>query len=328
MNTATQEKPKTRFVYNLDNLERAPEGPNSCAVAPSRLLSGDSLATGKSTTRGPVLSGSHVHIAWVVKPRGTGSKLHTHPNEQFNYVLKGTLIADIDGQVLRVPAGHVIHIPAGMPHSHVSSPEEDVHFIAAKDTRHGIVGPPVDGKLNGPRALPGVGASNDNEWPTGADGELIAQSPRVSKERVRYVYKWEELDKVPEGACSAKVLPAGKVSGKSSSFGAALVGEKIQVGLIRKGRGSGSKLHTHPNEQFNMVLEGALQADIDGQTGVMVPRNHAIHMPAGVVHSCVASAAGDVLFFVAKDTRHGLAGPPIDGIEDGPRYLPGFGPGK
>ena len=328
MNTATQGKPKTRFVYNLDNLERAPEGPNSCAVAPSRLLSGDSLATGKSTTRGPVLSGSHVHIAWVVKPRGTGSKLHTHPNEQFNYVLKGTLIADIDGQVLRVPAGHVIHIPAGMPHSHVSSPEEDVHFIAAKDTRHGIVGPPVDGKLNGPRALPGFGASKDNEWPTGADGELIAQSPRVSQERVRDVYKWEELDKVPEGACSAKVLPAGKVSGKSSSFGAALVGEKIQVGLIRKGRGSGSKLHTHPNEQFNMVLEGALQADIDGQTGVMVPRNHAIHMPAGVVHSCVASAAGDVLFFVAKDTRHGLAGPPIDGIEDGPRYLPGFGPGK
>jgi hypothetical protein len=49
-------------------------------------------------------------------------------------------------------------------------------------------------------------------------------------------------------------------------------------------------------------------------------------MPAGVVHSCVASAEGDVLFFVAKDTRHGLAGPPIDGIEDGPRYLEGFGP--
>jgi len=132
---------------------------------------------------------------------------------------------------------------------------------------------------------------------------------------------------VPEGRCSAKVLPAGKVSGKSSSFGAALVGEKIQVGLIHKGRGSGSKLHTHPNEQYNLVLEGALQADIDGQT-VMVPRHHVIHMPAGIVHSCVASAEGDVQFFVAKDTRHGLAGPPVDGIEDGPRYLPGFGPRK
>lgn len=326
MSTVIQDNTKRRFVYNLDDLAQVPEGPNSCAVAPSRLLSGDTLDTGKSTTRGPVLSGSHVHIAWVVKPRGTGSKLHTHPNEQFNYVLKGTLIADIDGQVLRVPAGHVIHIPAGMVHSHVASPEEDVHFIAAKDTRHGITGPAVDGRHDGPRVLSGFGAGN--EWPTGADGELVAQSPRVSAEQVRYVYKWDELDKVPEGRCSAKVLPAAKVSGKSSSFGAALVGEKIQVGLIRKGRGSGSKLHTHPNEQFNMVLEGALVADIDGQEGVMVPRHHAIHMPAGVVHSTVASAAGDVVFFVAKDTRHGLAGPPIDGIEDGPRFLPGFGPKK
>ena len=41
-----------------------------------------------------------------------------------------------------------------------------------------------------------------------------------------------------------------------------------------------------------------------------------------------ASAEEDVVFFVAKDTRHGLAGPPVDGIEDGPRYLPGFGPAK
>jgi len=324
--TAVQQKP-IRYVYNMDDLARVPDGPTSCKVTPSRLLSGDSLETGKSTTRGPVLSGSHVHVAWVVKPRGTGSKLHSHPNEQFNSGLKGTLIADIDGQVLRVPAGHVIHIPAGMVHSHVSSPNEDVHFIAAKDTRHGITGPAVDGKHNGPRTLSGFGAKTDNEWPVGADGELIAQSPRVTDGKVRYVYKWDELDTVPEGSCSARVIPTGTVSGKSSSYGAALVGEKIQVGLIRKGRGSGSKLHTHPNEQYNLVLEGALQADIDGQS-VMVPLHHAIHMPAGVVRSCVDSCDGDVQFFVAKYKRHGLAGPPIDGIEDGLHYLPGFGPKK
>jgi quercetin dioxygenase-like cupin family protein len=328
MQTLDRQQAEKRYVYNLEALDTVPEGPNSCQVAPSRLLSGPTLQTGKSTTRGPVLSGTHVHVAWVVKPRGTGSKLHTHPNEQFNYVLQGTLIADIDGQVLRVPAGHVIHIPAGVPHSHVASAEEDVHFIAAKDTRHGIVGPPVDGKLDGPRTLSGHGDRPENEWPVGPDGSLLAQSPRVSEQRVRYVYRWDELDRVPEGSCSARVLPAARVSGKSSSFGAALVGDKIQVGLIRKGRGSGSKLHTHPNEQFNLVLEGALVADIDGQVAVPVPRYHAIHMPAGVVHSTVASAEGDVVFFVAKDTRHGLAGPPIDGIEDGPRYLPGFGPAR
>ena len=131
---------KIRYVYNLNDLDRVPEGPCSAKVAPSKLLSGDTLATGKSTTVGPVLSGTHVHVAWVRKPRGTGSKLHTHPNEQFNYVLRGTLIADMDGQVMRVPPGHVIHIPAGMVHSHVSSPEDDVLFIAVKDTRHGMTG--------------------------------------------------------------------------------------------------------------------------------------------------------------------------------------------
>jgi quercetin dioxygenase-like cupin family protein len=147
----------------------------------------------------------------------------------------------------------------------------------------------------------------------------------VSKEQVRYVYRWDELDRMPEGLCSAKVTPRNFVSKKSSSFGAALSGERIHVGLIRKARGSGAKLHTHPNEQFNIVLEGTMLADIDGQH-VQVPPRHAIHMPTGVVHATMASGEGDVLFFVAKDTRHGLAGPPIDGIEDGPRFLPGFGP--
>ena len=88
MSTTTQEKSTIRYVYNLDQLDRVPEGPCSAQVAPSRLLSGDTLATGKSTTVGPVLSGSHVHVAWVVKPRGTGSKLHTHPNSR-SIVLRG-----------------------------------------------------------------------------------------------------------------------------------------------------------------------------------------------------------------------------------------------
>jgi len=37
------------------------------------------------------------------------------------------------------------------------------------------------------------------------------------------------------------------------------------------------------------------------------------------------ATVADVLKLV-KDTSHGMAGPPVDGIEDGPRFLPGFGP--
>ena len=69
MTTGLQERPK-QYVYSFDALDRAPEGLTSCVVTPRRLLSGETLATGKSTTVGPVLSGSHVHVAWLLKPRG------------------------------------------------------------------------------------------------------------------------------------------------------------------------------------------------------------------------------------------------------------------
>jgi len=315
-----------KHVYRFEDLDRVPDGPCSAQVQPRRLLSGETLKTGKSTSVGAVVKGERVQVALVHKARGTGSKIHTHANEQFNYVLQGTLIADMDGQVFRVPKGHVVHIPAGMPHSHVSSADEDVIFYAVKDTRTGIVGPPVDGVYNGPRHLPGFGLGT-NEWKIGPEGLPEPQTKNTSGNKVQYVYDIANLDAVPAGPTSAQVIPRNFISRKSSSFGAALRGEKVQVGHIHKGVGSGTKLHTHPNEQFSFVLSGTMIYEIDGQT-VEAPANSVTHLPPGVQHSAIASAAGDVLTFVAKDTSHGMSGPPVDGIEDGPVYLPGFRPGK
>ncbi|MEL0107329.1 MAG: cupin domain-containing protein [Rhodospirillales bacterium] len=138
--------------------------------------------------------------------------------------------------------------------------------------------------------------------------------------QTQYIYDFDELDEMPQGPTSGKVSPRNFVSGKSSSFGAAITGETMHVGLIHKAAGTGSKLHNHPNEQFNFVLKGTLQAEIDGQT-VLVPEGHVIHIPAKVYHSICATPDEDVIFYVVKDTRHGLAGPPVDGKEDGPRVL-------
>ena len=99
----------------------------------------------------------------------------------------------------------------------------------------------------------------------------------------------------------------------------------MQVGIAHKRRGTGSKIHKHPNEQYNFVLKGTLVVDIDGQQ-TTCPTGSVIHIPAGVIHSTCASEEGDVIFYVCKDNRHGLAGAPLDGIEDGARYLPGFEP--
>ena len=111
--------------------------------------------TGYSTAHGGVVEGERMLIGYIHKPRGTGSRMHRHPNEQFNYVVKGTLKGSVNGKRVVAPAGTLIYIPANAPHTLVSTPEEDVIFIAIKDLSHGIIGKAVDGTMEGPAYLKG-----------------------------------------------------------------------------------------------------------------------------------------------------------------------------
>ena len=81
--------------------------------------------------------------------------MHMHPNEQFNYVLQGTLDVNIGGHKFLAPAGTLVHVPANTEHQMIATPEEDVIFLALKDLSHGIVGMAVDGKMSGPEYLEG-----------------------------------------------------------------------------------------------------------------------------------------------------------------------------
>lgn len=289
---------QTRHIYDFKALDRHPDGPCSGTVTPGRPLGGASAASHAA------IKGERVQVAVVCQPRGTGAGPQVDPAEQFNYVLQGVLIADIDGKLLRVPSGHVLHIPAGMPHRLAADGLEDAVFYSARDARHPLA----------ERSALSMDMSK-------------AQTQNRSGRDVRYVYQIAALDAVPEGDCSAKVTPNNFISKKSSSFGAALTGQWLHVGRIHKGVGSGTKLHNHPNEQFSFVLEGTMLYEIDGRKDLQAPPGTVTHLPPGIVHSALASAAGDVVTFVAKDTSHGMSGPPVDGIEDGPIYLPGFRPG-
>jgi quercetin dioxygenase-like cupin family protein len=113
--------------------------------------------TGYSTSNGGVVEGVRMLVGMIDKPRGTGSRMHSHPNEQFNYVVKGTLKGSVNGKRVLAPAGSLIYIPANAPHTLVSTPEEDVIFIAIKDLSHGIIGRAVDGTMAGPHYEPGFG---------------------------------------------------------------------------------------------------------------------------------------------------------------------------
>ena len=111
--------------------------------------------TGYSTSKGGVVEGESMLVGYIHKAKGTGSRPHSHPNEQFNYILQGTLDVEIDGQKFQAKAGSVVYVPANMEHSMVALPEEDVIFIAIKDLSHGIIGKATDGTMSGPRYMKG-----------------------------------------------------------------------------------------------------------------------------------------------------------------------------
>ena len=111
--------------------------------------------TGYSTSKGGVVEGERMLVGYINKAKGTGSRPHSHPNEQFNYILQGTLDVEIDGQKFLAKAGSVVYVPANMEHSMVATPEEDVIFIAIKDLSHGIIGKATDGTMDGPRYMSG-----------------------------------------------------------------------------------------------------------------------------------------------------------------------------
>ena len=128
-----------KYQFPLANLKKVPAG------------------TGYSTSHGGVVEGARMLVGWIHKPRGTGSRMHTHKNEQFNYVVQGTLKGSVNGKRVVAPAGTLIYIPANAPHTLVSTPDEDVIFMAIKDLSQGIIGKAVDGKMSGPHYEKGFG---------------------------------------------------------------------------------------------------------------------------------------------------------------------------
>lgn len=126
-----------RYTFDLARLQTIDAGP------------------GYSTAHGPVVEGERIQIGLIRMPKGTGARPHSHPNEQWVYVLEGTLESEVEGVKSRVPAGSLIYIPANAVHSAVATPEGDVLFLTAKDMSHGIVGTAVDTSIAAPAYAPG-----------------------------------------------------------------------------------------------------------------------------------------------------------------------------
>lgn len=109
-----------------------------------------------TTADGKVVKGDKIYVGIVTKKQGSGSQPHRHSFEQFNYVLKGTLKAWVDGEERLVSPGGLVHIPANTLHTTVASAEGDCVYLMIKEvTPFGTSGVPEDPNVKGPRYEPG-----------------------------------------------------------------------------------------------------------------------------------------------------------------------------
>jgi quercetin dioxygenase-like cupin family protein len=255
-----------------------------------------------SSAYGSVIVGERMQVAMVHKEKGTGSRLHSHPNEQFNYVLKGEIRAKVEEEETMMRPGDLVHIPANAAHYLVAVSEGGADYFVVKDTSWGIAGAAVDGKKTGAH------------YETGLEPEKRVSSVR-QEEPMKYFYNLDEKDDIAIGP------------DYSSAHGGWVKGERLQVLLYHKPKGTGSRPHRHSNEQFIYILQGSVIARIEDKEKI-AGKGEVIHIPVNALHSMVATTQEDVVYYVAKDTTFGIHGIPEDGEKTGAHYEPGYAPEK
>ena len=93
-----------------------------------------------STTAASCVEGDRMMFALARMAAGTGADAHSHPNEQWIYVLEGTFVGDVAGVPFEAKPGVVIYIPANTVHSGKATAEADVVFLTVKDNSHSLHG--------------------------------------------------------------------------------------------------------------------------------------------------------------------------------------------
>jgi quercetin dioxygenase-like cupin family protein len=93
-----------------------------------------------SSVEGGVVEGDRMIVALMRMPAGTGAEPHSHPNEQWIYILEGTFRAKVGDKEVEAKAGSLLYIPSNVVHSGKATPDGDVVFFTCKDASHSLHG--------------------------------------------------------------------------------------------------------------------------------------------------------------------------------------------
>jgi len=89
---------------------------------------------------GSCVEGDRMIVALMRYPKGEPSEAHSHPNEQWIFILEGEMDMEFDGKWIRGKPGDVFYVPAGKIHKAANNGDKDVVFFTCKDSMHGLHG--------------------------------------------------------------------------------------------------------------------------------------------------------------------------------------------
>jgi quercetin dioxygenase-like cupin family protein len=93
-----------------------------------------------SSANGACVEGDRMIVGLMRMPAGTGAEAHSHPNEQWIYILEGTFRAKVGDKDIEAVPGSVVYIPSNVIHSGTATADADVVFFTVKDASHGLHG--------------------------------------------------------------------------------------------------------------------------------------------------------------------------------------------
>src|SRR5258707_7391235 len=86
-----------------------------------------------STAEGSCVEGDRMIVALMRMAAGTCAEPHSHPNEQWIYILEGTFRAKIGDKSVDAKPRSVLYIPADMEHSGRATADGDVVVFNVND---------------------------------------------------------------------------------------------------------------------------------------------------------------------------------------------------
>jgi quercetin dioxygenase-like cupin family protein len=93
-----------------------------------------------STSSGPCVEGDRLVTALMTLPAGNESVPHNHPNEQWIFIVEGTVDAEVGGVKHRASKGELVYIPSNVVHGLKATSDRDVVFFTAKDASFSLQG--------------------------------------------------------------------------------------------------------------------------------------------------------------------------------------------